>query len=348
MSKEAVATQNTQVATKKSELTHSERFTNAVMSLFSSSAGSVQLTNFQKKLIQNYFIKIDAILRTSEIKRMAKSEQYREPLVYEWNNLNMQKLAVEVVAFSSVQLDPLQPNHINPIPYKNNHTNQYDITFIMGYRGYELKAKKYGFQAPDDVIVELVYEKDKFKSHKKNLNNKIESYDFDIVDDFDRGEIIGGFYYHVFHDKPEKNKLRVLTMRDIKKRIPKNASAEFWGGEKDKWVNGKKSGKEQVEGWFDEMVYKTIYIAAYNDITIDSEKIDEHFVKAFNEERMEIEEDHGQQVTIEIKEKANKKSLSFATETKASEPGQLASPSEDPAPKNEAKVAQPQMDGPGF
>lgn len=338
---------STEVAVSKTELTQSARFTNAVMKQFSNTSGEVKLTSFQKKLIQNYFIKIDAILETSEIKRMAKKEEYRDPLAYTWANINMQKLAMEVVSLSSVQLDPLQPNHINPIPYKNNTTGQYDITFIIGYRGFELKAKKYGFEAPDDVIVEVVYSNDIFKPIKKSVNNRIESYEFEITDAFNRGEIVGGFYYHSFYDQPEKNKLRILTMGDINKRKPKTASAEFWGGEKDKWVNGKKSGKEQVEGWFDEMVYKTIFRAAYNDITIDSEKIDEHFVRSFQNEAYDEykQPDSNERVTIEIKENANKKQIDFDDSgISNSETTEKEDPK--PEPKKEPKPAI--LDGAGF
>lgn len=53
----------------------------------------------------------------------------------------------------------------------------------------------------------------------------------------------------------------------------------FWGGEKDKWENGKKVGKETVEGWYKEMCWKTVYRAAYGNITIDSQKIDDDFLR---------------------------------------------------------------------
>ena len=48
------------------------------------------------------------------------------------------------------------------------------------------------------------------------------------------------------------------------------------------WSGGKKVGKEQVEGWYDEMAYKTIYRAAYNDVIIDSQKIDAQFASLSN------------------------------------------------------------------
>lgn len=287
---------------------HSERFTNAVIKEFSANnGGELSLTPFQKKLCQNYFIKIDLVLKEAEQKRVIKAEKYRDPLPLTWENVNMQKLATDVIIFSSVGLDPTQPNHVSPIPFKNRGTNKYDMTFIPGYRGVELKAKKYGLDIPDDVVVELVYSKDKFNQVKKDLNNKIESYTFEIVEDFNRGEIVGGFYYHKYFNTPEKNKLRVFSKKDIDKRKPDYASVEFWGGEKDKWDNGQKVGKEQVEGWYDEMAYKTVYRAAYNSITIDSEKIDSNYLALIIKES----ETKDLKIANEIEEKSNKKEMGF-------------------------------------
>jgi hypothetical protein len=53
---------------------------------------------------------------------------------------------------------------------KNNKTKKYDISFITRYRGLELKAKKYGLDVPDAVIVELVHANDHFKSIKKDFS----------------------------------------------------------------------------------------------------------------------------------------------------------------------------------
>jgi len=252
---------------------------------------------------------------------MVKREQDRDLIPVTWDNLNMQKLATDVIAFSSVGLDPAQPNHINIIPYKNNNTGKYDITFIMGYRGIELKAVKYGLNIPDDVTVELVYSNDAFKAYKKSKTNRIESYEFDVIDAFDRGNIVGGFYYHFFKNLPEKNKLKTFSLKDIEKRKPDYASAEFWGGEKPVWKNGQKTNEtEPIEGWFDEMAYKTIFRAAYNDITIDSEKIDEHFVKM-----MQIDDGRdivADRVRGEINEKANKQTMDF-DDAQIVEPGQI-------------------------
>ncbi len=297
-------------------LSNSQKFANAIEKEFVGSAGEITLTSFQRKLAQNYFIKIDSILKDAELKRMAKDEKYRDALAYTWNNINLTKLAVDVIAFSGVGMDPTQPNHINPIPYKSKLANRYDITFIPGYKGIEIKAKKYGLNVPDDVVVELVYSTDIFQQFKKDRNNIIEDYKFEITDNFNRGELVGGFYYHKYFDKPERNKIKVFSRHDIEKRKPDYASADFWGGEKDKWEYDKASGKnkiigkETVEGWFDEMAYKTVYKAAYSAITIDSEKIDEHYMAVIQKEI----EYRDNVVIKEISDHANKETIGFDDE----------------------------------
>lgn len=307
---------NIQVAVKApQQLTAGERFTNKVIAEFGSSVGEVALTNFQKRLGQNYFIAIDAALKTAEANRQKKSEKYRDKTPVIWDNVNMDSLARNVVAYARIGLDPAQKNHINMIPYKNNTTGKYDIGFIEGYRGIELKATKYGLEVPDNVVVELVYSTDKFKPIKKDRNNPYESYEFEIMDVFDRGEIKGGFYYHIYSKAPEKNKLVIMTIKDIEKRKPMYASTEFWGGEKDVWEKDEKTGRnkkvgtEQVEGWYEKMCYKTVYRAAYNDITIDSQKIDDDYLRLKQAEN----EFNEAEVEAEIAENANKELIDIDT-----------------------------------
>jgi recombination protein RecT len=261
----------------KKDLPMSERFTNMVVAEFTGGVGEVALTNFQKRLAQNYFMAADATLKAAEAKRLAKKKN-QDPTPVTWQNVNMESLARNVVSCARVGLDPAQKNHVAMVPFKNTALNKYDIGFIDGYRGIELKAVKYGLDVPD-VIVELVYTNDKFKSIKKDKNNAYESYEFEIVDDFDRGTIKGGFYYHGYPNHPEKNKLVVMSLKEIEKRKPKYASVEFWGGDKDIWEDGKKVGKEHTDGWYEKMCYKTIYRAAYSDITIDSQKIDDDYLR---------------------------------------------------------------------
>jgi recombination protein RecT len=266
--------------------TQSERFTSMVIKEFTANSNGVQITDFKKKLCTNYFFKLTQVLQNAETKRLAKDEKWRDQLALTWDNLDLTKLAVDVMAFCKVELDPTLPNQVSLIPYKNTANNKYDIVFMIGYKGCELKAKKYGLDVPDDVVVELVYSTDKFKQIKRDSNNRIEGYSFEVTNDFDRGKIIGGFYYYMYFDQPEKNRLRVLSLKDIEKRKPKHASTEFWGGQKEVWENGKKTGKfEDVDGWLDEMCYKTIYRAAYDAITIDSKKIDDALVKVLEKDK---------------------------------------------------------------
>lgn len=299
---------------KKTTPTPSERFSAMVVKEFSSKGGVLSLTPFQQRLIQNYFINIDIALRSAEEKRLKKSAKYQDPLPVVWQNVNMETLAVHVVACSRIGFDPALPNHINMMPFKNNSLNKYDIVFVEGYRGKELKAMKYGFDIPDDIVVEVVYSTDTFKPIKKDVNNKIEHYEFKVNDAFNRGEIIGGFYYHRYDERPYKNKLVFYNIAEIEKRKPKYASAEFWGGEKATYGDdGKKNGTEKVEGWYHEMVWKTIFRAAYSDIAIDSQKIDDDFVKLSNQ--VIPENDVALERDQQIKDKQSSKTLNIEDAT---------------------------------
>ncbi|URN94523.1 MAG: recombinase RecT [Candidatus Pristimantibacillus lignocellulolyticus] len=271
--------------------TASQRFVSKVMQEFG--AGSeIALTESQQRLARNYFSSISAVLSTAEINRMKKSDQYRDAVPVTWENVDLNKLSLDVVAYARLGLDPLQKNHLFPIPYKNNSTGKYDITFMEGYRGLELKAVKYGLSVPTAVIVELVYETDHFKPIKKDARNSVESYEFEVTNPFSRGNIIGGFYYHEYKDDSSKNKIVMMPIAEILKRKPEKASAEFWGGEKDEYKNGKKTGnKVQVDGWHEQMCYKTVFRAAHGDVTIDPQKIDAdyHRIKAMETQAAEFE-----------------------------------------------------------
>ncbi|MEI8048451.1 MAG: recombinase RecT [Bacteroidota bacterium] len=267
--------------------TPAERFTQKVVREFTGTGGAIALSDFQKRLVQNYFINLDQVLKTAEEKRLSKDAKYikADELPFTWNNVNIEQLAINVVASARLGFDPALPNHINMIPFKNKKTNKFDIGFVAGYRGKELMAKKYGLDVPADVVIELVFSKDKFKPLKKDINNKVETYSFEIADNpFDRGDLVGGFYYLVFEDNT-RNKLVFWSRHEIEKRRPATASVEFWGGNKDVWEkdeNGKSYRKAgagaYTEGWYLEMCWKTLCRAAYSSVTIDSQKIDDNYI----------------------------------------------------------------------
>lgn len=356
----------TDAALAKINPTAGERFTNMVVREFAGTAGEISLTSFQKRLVQNYFIHTDIALRMAEEKRMKKAEQYRDPIAITWENVNMPSLALRVVACARIGFDPALPNHINMVPYKNNTTNKYDITFIEGYRGKELKAMKYGFEIPTDVIVKLVYSAEKFIPVYKDKDNKVESYIHHPAEDpFNRGDVVGGYYYHVYSDRPEKNKLVYFNKAAIEKRKPEYASAEFWGGEKTKWktVNGKnvKDGTEKVEGWYDEMAWKTIYRAAYSDITIDSQKIDDDYIRLTeNEREFNEKKEHDEDIKgardESVREKGAKKTMDIQDTSfeDITDPGQKPTDAEDyeaGEKDGHLKIDQldkPIPDGPGY
>lgn len=266
----------TEIATKEKSM--AERFTEKVAQQFgASTGGEIQLTAFQQNLAKHYFIAVDQALRKAEEARQRKTTN-KDPVPVTWANTNMEQLALDVVAMARIGLDPAQSNHINMIPYKNNKTGKYDIGMLEGYRGMELKAKKYGLTVPDDVVVELVHENDDFTPLKRGADRQYDTYSLDIKQPFNRGRVVGGFYYHVFANAPEKNKLVLMSIEEIEKRKPKYASAEFWGGTKPIYKNNRKTNEvETIAGWYEQMCLKTVIRAAYRDITIDSQKIDDSY-----------------------------------------------------------------------
>lgn len=265
----------------KNELTTTQKFVALVeKEMQAKMEQGLNLSDFQKRLIQNYFIAIDKALTTAEEARMRKSEQYRDKVTVGWNTIDMKKIATDVVHFSRLGLDPCQKNHLFVIPFKNNKTGLYDVNFMPGYNGLELITKKYALEVPLGVTVELVCQNDVFKPYKRGKNYPCDDYEFDIPNPFDRGNIVGGFAY-IQYREPEKNRLIIMTLQDILKR--KNSgqgNVEFWGGEKDEWADGKKTGKKKkVEGWYEEMCLKTIKRKVYGgtEIPLDPRLIDDTY-----------------------------------------------------------------------
>lgn len=264
-------------------LAMSEKFTNKVLQEFGSNiAGAIQVTDYQRQLIQGYFISIDRALKVAEENRLRKNQnnndhKYDNTLPVTWGNVNLNDLALDVVHYARMGLDMMQDNHLFPIPYKNNKTSKYDVTLMPGYNGIQYIAEKYAVEKPIAVTVELVYSTDSFKPVKKNKDNKVEGYEFEINNAFDRGTVVGGFAYIEYAD-PVKNRLIIMTMKDIEKRKPEYASAEFWGGKVKKWEGGKQVEVES-EGWLEEMCLKTIKREVYSakNIPRDPKKIDDNY-----------------------------------------------------------------------
>lgn len=277
MSEQAQGANN---AVAKKEQSMSERFAAAVLKEFGSNVATLNdIPDYQRNLIQGYFVNCDRALQAAEQKRASSTydvEKKKPP--YEWKNVDMKALAIDLMHYSKVGLDMNQSNHLFPIPYLNRKKGTYDFTLMKGYNGIRYMAEKYAMDTPIAIITELVHENDVFKPVKKSASNPVESYDFEIPNPFDRGKVVGGFGYIAYKEQ-EKNTLILMSLADIMKRKPKNASAEFWGGKKTEWVDGKKT-EVDTDGWFEEMCLKTLKREVYGtkNITLDPMKIDETYM----------------------------------------------------------------------
>lgn len=308
MSKETAKT--TELAPVKE--TDAKRFTNKIMQEFKNQTDAdIGLTGYQEKLMQNYFIGLSNALKIAEEARVAKNnylkdDKYKNDLAYTWNNVDLDVLAIDVKRYIKFDLDILQKNHISAIPFKNNKTNKYEFGFIKGYVGIEYIARKFGMNVPKRVVIELVHKNDLFKPLKRSNINPYDTYVFEIDNPFNRGEIVGGFFYHVYGD-PTENRLEFVSVAEILKRRPEKYSVEFWGGEKDIWEDGRKKGTKKVDGWYKEMCYKTLCRMAWDEkyIKIDPLKADVDYVAM--QERDLIVSEHI--IEAEIEENANQQFL---------------------------------------
>jgi recombination protein RecT len=253
------------------------RFTTAVISRYGSAVGEVNLSDYEKQLVQRYFIKFDAALKVAERDREAKNVWAKEKndLPAIWKNVDMDQLAEDVVFYAKMGLDPTMKNFLSIVPFRAKKAAKYTATFIEGYEGKKYIAFEMALDRPLAMFNENVYANDIFRPRYRNPldPNSFDSYEFDTPQPFDRGEYKGGFGYIQYADS-RKNKLIFMNKKDIEKRKPKYASVEFWGGEKDIWKNDQKTGEtEHIEGWYDEMVYKTIVRATCDEVTLDPKKV---------------------------------------------------------------------------
>lgn len=270
--------------TAPAALTDSQRFTNMVIAEYATNAtqGLLELNDAQRRIIQGYFIVIDHTLKEAEAERLRKNKNnsdhsYDNPIPYDWKKVNLTDLALDAVHYARMGMDMQEKNHLFPIPYANKNGGFYNITFTLGYSGIQYIAEKYALCKPKSVTIEVVYSNDVFKPIKKCIKVPVESYEFEIVNPFDRGDIIGGFGY-IEYEEPSKNTLVIMSKAAMDKRKPKYASANFWGGKTFVWENGKKVETE-LDGWQDEMYRKTLVREVYSSkyIPRDPSKVDDNY-----------------------------------------------------------------------
>lgn len=287
----------------------SQRFTNVVMREFTNSTGYTKLTEHQKNLIQGYFIACDNALAALEAKRVKDGQNNKLP--YTWNNVNIDgKLAQRVVVYAKLGLDMTLPNHLFPIPYLNGKNGKYDLNFQEGYRGKEIKIKKYSYYPIKNVAYELVYSNDKFTPYKRGAKRRCDTYEFEITNPFDRGNLIGGFAYIEFDD-PQRNILVIMSKADIEKRKNVAKSKEFWAK------------------WYDEMALKTVVNAACGKVTLDPEKIDPDFRIMQQSESDTVEAE----LAEELRQNANRETINVTPMEPEPEPAAI--------PEKTQTVAEP-------
>lgn len=305
--------------------TGSERFLNNVQIQFAAEAGSpVAFSDYEKALAQHLFLKLDSVLKDFEAKRQKDGKTNITP--YTWENIDMRKLSLDAVHSVHLGLDALIPNHIHPVPYFNSKNKKYDIDLRVGYIGKAYYRMEAAVEKPKDVVVELVYSTDHFKPIKKSFSNEIESYEFEIQNPFDRGNIIGGFGYLVFDD-PSKNKLILVSESDFEKSRSAAQSDKFWS-------------KHPVE-----MRYKTLVHRVTEKLQIDPKKVNASYLHIENKEA----EDEARR---EINENANSEviDIDIAYEESPEEPKPVEKETIiETQPEPEPDIVKPTVtEGPGF
>lgn len=270
----------------------SQRFVTEVRRQFAEEMGeSLKFSDYEKKLAQHMFLKVDEALKDFEDRRSEKSKK----TPYTWENVNIKSLALDAVYKVSLGLDALMKNHVHPVPYFNGKNGKYDIDLQTGYKGLIYKAKKFAIDPPKKIVAELIHENDHFKPLKSNFDREVESYEFEIENPFNRGKVIGGFGY-IMYDDPSKNQLVLVSKEKLDKAKAQAPTQKIWNK------------------WPEKMQKKTVVRRTIDKIDLDPEKTNakvlahEETGSVENEARREIEENANQEfVDIDFKEATDEK-----------------------------------------
>lgn len=230
--------------TTKSELTMAQRFTNAVVKSYGDVARGIEVTPKQMRVISNYYIKLDEMIRNPESK------------IQSWAQVRLPELATTLAHMAKLNLD-MSLGQLSFMPFEHKNSNTFDLAPVISEAGYEYIAKTYGLEKPIHYIVELVYSTDKFSVTKRDSNHPYDTYTFVITNPFNRGKIVGGFGYLEYKDKT-KNFVLPMSEQEILKYKPRWAKDSFWSGE-----NGKK------------MYTKTIAKQLFKRVKLDPDKVND-------------------------------------------------------------------------
>lgn len=202
-----------------------KRFTNLVIGEFRNLPGNINLTDYQKELIQHLFLKIEMYLKDPK-------NQYRNPPI-SWSNINLSELALAAVDRVRMGLDALIPNHIHPIAYAHNDKKgnfiDYTLNLQVGYIGWDYMKRTIALNPPQHITYQLVHKTDNFKPFMRSKDIPYDQYSFEIIEPFNRGPVIGGFGY-IEYDEPKRNKLVIVSEKEFqasKDKCP-DPKKTFW------------------------------------------------------------------------------------------------------------------------
>ena len=250
--------------------TESEKFVRAVERQFMAQLGqSISWNDVQKTLAQNLYIKIDNSLKALEAKRLT-SNKGGSPIT--WQNVNLAKLALDAVHRVALGLDGSIANHVHVVPYFNSKLQKYDLDLRIGYVGKVLIVKTMSLDPLIDVVYDLIYDTDEFTANPRTVTNPIESYDLKIRNPFDRGKVIGGFFYFSYEDA-RKNRLVLVNQRDFTRAETAAQTKDFWGN--------KDGEKSRIE-----MQMKTVVHRGADKAILDPNKINAPSLKFVQEQEM--------------------------------------------------------------
>lgn len=282
----------------------SEKFLAQVEKQFKAELGSaVAWSPLERTLGQHMFVKIDQALAEAETRRASNQYKKNDPPIT-WANVNMTKLATDVVHTVHLELDAYVKNHLFTIPYLNKRTGKYDLDLRIGYAGVDHTRRKFSLYPILDITYQLVHEGDEFEMYRDELG--IQRYRYQPANYFKPKEVIGGFGYVQYED-PRRNVVVVVEYREFEKAMKASGGTDFWGGEQTKWENGQKVKAGYDEKFRKEMQYKTVVHRVCSKIALDPAKVNTSMLESLEAKSFNaIEAD----VRSEMDENANKDTIS--------------------------------------
>jgi recombination protein RecT len=251
---------NKQLAEKKATMSPSTWFMNEIMNSLGAGHPDFTVTNAQKAKIQGYFSAMTHVLNEQGLKWSQVAVDY--------------KLAQDLMVCAQIGFDMRSEKMLYAVPRMDNKVGKYRFTLQKGYMGRVYEAMKYAEGNLEDITAMLVYSTDKFVPHIHDSQHPGDTYEFEIMNPFDRGSLMGGFAYLIY-DNPARNRLVLVSKADIEKRRAVSKSSKFWGG------------------WYDEMALKTVYIAGAKAVKLDPDKLDEAY------ERSQVMESDGDDLEVQ-------------------------------------------------